>query len=344
MSNKTNLSTEMVKVYTADHKEIGNVLCYPDGSMDFIQSPPVTRNVKDRLFRFIFGNSKHKEWSLALYNAIEGTDYTDVNDLEIVTLENAIYMHMRNDVSLLVGSTSINFFEHQSTLNPNLPYRLIQYWCATMERYMANRITLIYGSKPIKLPNPKFYVFYNGTEKAEKRVVLKLSDLYYNKDEEPALELKVIQFNIKGIDENSGFSRQLYEYEWFVEKIRKNAEKKNIAAAVNLAIDQIPEDFTIRDWILENRSEVVKMSIFEYDEQAHMALVKEEGRQEGIEQGKKEGIEQGREEARIQGIQNLYCWMMEKGNSESTALTETAEIYRTTIDEISRIIAENRKA
>ena len=287
INTKTDKSCEMVTVYTADHKEIGTVLCYPDGSMDLLQSPPVTRNVKDRLFRFIFGHPKHKEWSLALYNSIEKTAYTDIDDLEIVTLENAIYMHMKNDVSLLVSSTSINFFEHRTSLNPNMPYRLIQYWCAAMQRYMANRITMIYSSKPIQLPNPKFYVIYNGREKAEKRSVLKLSDLYYNEDEEPALELKVIQFNINGIDENSGFSRQLYEYEWLVEKIRKNAEKTNIAAAVNLAIEEIPDAFTIRDWIPENRSEVVKKSIFEYDEQAHMALIKEESFAEGIEQGKK---------------------------------------------------------
>lgn len=58
--------------------------------------PAVNRNVKDRLFCFIFGNPQHKEWSLALYNALENTSYTNPDDLEITTLENAIYMRVNH--------------------------------------------------------------------------------------------------------------------------------------------------------------------------------------------------------------------------------------------------------
>ena len=55
------------------------------------------RNYKDTLFRMIF---KEPEALLSLYNAVNGTNYTNPNDLKVVTLENAIYMNMKNDLAL----------------------------------------------------------------------------------------------------------------------------------------------------------------------------------------------------------------------------------------------------
>ena len=333
----------MIEVYTADLEKIGIIIRYSDGTMRFIQDEAVSRNVKDRLFRFIFGHHKHKEWALALYNSVEGKNFTNPEDLDIVTLENAIYMHMKNDVSILVSSWNLAFFEHQSTLNPNMPFRLIQYWSSTMGRYIKKHKLDIYGRKPIQLPNPEFHIFYNGKEETEKTSVLKLSDLYYNEDEEPSLELCVIQHNINGIDQNSGFSRQLYEYEWLVEKIRESAQNVNIAAAVNLAIEEMPEDFTIRDWVPENKSEVIEMSIFEYNEQEHLAHVREEGIAEGMEKGRAEGMEKGRaegmEKGRIHGILKGFEMLKKGGIAENKAIEMISEEYQTSAEEIIQILS-----
>ena len=57
------------------------------------------RNYKDTLFRMIF---REKENLLSLYNAMNGTNYSNPEDLEIVTLENAIYMGMKNDIAFLL--------------------------------------------------------------------------------------------------------------------------------------------------------------------------------------------------------------------------------------------------
>ena len=56
----------------------------------------VAKNHKDRLFRMIF---REKKELLSLYNAVNGTSYTNAEELEIVTLENAIYMNMKNDLA-----------------------------------------------------------------------------------------------------------------------------------------------------------------------------------------------------------------------------------------------------
>lgn len=60
------------------------------------------RQYKDRLFIFLFGKEERKEWTLELYNAINGTDYTDASAIEINTLDNVLFMGMRNDVSFII--------------------------------------------------------------------------------------------------------------------------------------------------------------------------------------------------------------------------------------------------
>ena len=56
----------------------------------------VAKDYKDRLFRMIFND---REKLLELYNAMNGSDYKDASELQVVTLENAIYLSMKNDVA-----------------------------------------------------------------------------------------------------------------------------------------------------------------------------------------------------------------------------------------------------
>ena len=56
------------------------------------QQLKMQRNYKDTVFRMLFNN---KEALLSLYNAINGTHYDRTDDLEIITLENAVYMAMK---------------------------------------------------------------------------------------------------------------------------------------------------------------------------------------------------------------------------------------------------------
>ena len=72
---------------------------------------------RDRLFKFIFGNPEHKEWTLSLYNAVNGTNYVNPEDIQLTTLDDAVYMNMKNDTSFLITET-MNFWEQQSSFNP----------------------------------------------------------------------------------------------------------------------------------------------------------------------------------------------------------------------------------
>ena len=59
------------------------------------EQPTANRNYKDTVFRMLFSDRKNL---LSLYNAVSGSHYDDPEKLEIITLENAIYMGMKNDL------------------------------------------------------------------------------------------------------------------------------------------------------------------------------------------------------------------------------------------------------
>lgn len=134
------------------------------------ETPQIKRIYKDSVFRMLF---KEKGELLSLYNAIYGTEYMDPDELEIATLENAIYMGLKNDVSCIIDYHLI-LFEHQSTINPNMPLRSLMYVSDLYEKLTAELD--IYSSRQIILPNPSFIVLYNGKRKQPERKIMLLSD------------------------------------------------------------------------------------------------------------------------------------------------------------------------
>jgi hypothetical protein len=96
---------------------------------------------------------------LSLYNALNGTDYDNPDDLTITTLENAIYMGMHNDVSCILFS-EINLYEQQASLCPNIAFRSLLYIADTLRGLTVDND--IYSSTIIPLPTPHFVTFYNG--------------------------------------------------------------------------------------------------------------------------------------------------------------------------------------
>lgn len=132
----------------------------------------VQRNYKDTVFRMIF---REKENLLSLYNALNGTTYDDAEELEITTLENAIYMNYKNDISF-VFDFELLLYEHQSTYNPNMPLRDLFY----VTNVLQNRIKEEnpYSKSLIKIPAPRFAVFYNGADFKPEQQVLYLSDAF----------------------------------------------------------------------------------------------------------------------------------------------------------------------
>ena len=197
------------------------------------------RNYKDTLFRFLFND---KEKLLGLYNALNHSNYTNAEELKINTLENAVYLNIKNDISF-VFQFDLYLFEHQSTFCPNMPLRDLQYVSTILENHVKDYD--LYSRTLVKIPSPHFVVFYNGTEKKEDRMVLKLSDAFQNKEKEPQLELLVTMINI-----NYGKNKELMEackdlndYSIFVAKIRSYMDGNggNLECNVNNEAHEISE-------------------------------------------------------------------------------------------------------
>ena len=217
------------------------------------EKPTANRKYKDTVFRMLFSEKKHL---LSLYNAVTGKHYEDAEALQIVTLKNAIYMGMKNDLAFLL-ETNIYLYEHQSTVNPNMPLRNLLYIAIEYQKYVSDKS--LYSSSLLKIPAPKFVVFYNGTDTLEDTVELKLSSAYEHLDGEPDLELKVILLNI-----NEGHNKELMEhcqilkeYAIYVARVRKYAAEMKLEDAVNKAIEECMKEGVLADFLQKNRSEVV---------------------------------------------------------------------------------------
>ena len=263
----------------------------------------INRSQKDRLFCFIFGRPENREWALSLYNAVNGTCYKNPEEVEITTMDDVVYMGMKNDVSFILGS-ELSLYEHQASYNPNLPVRQLMYLGRQYDKYIKHTKQNLYGSKQMTLPVPRLAVFFNGKENKGDRV-LKLSasfpaDADASKSD---VEVRVHMYNIRP-QYQSGLletCKPLSEYSWFVEEVRKNQEVMEMAPAVDMAIRDMPEDFVLKGFLTEHQSEVKNMCITEYDEAETMAMFKEEGRGEGLEKGRKEGLAEGLEKGREEG-------------------------------------------
>ncbi len=221
---------------------------------------------------------------LSLYNAVCGTAYSNPDDLDIVTLENAIYMGMKNDLAFILD-TELYLYEHQSTYNPNIPLRNLFYIANEYQKLVDDRS--LYSSAVQKIPTPNFIVFYNGTREMEDREILKLSAMYEHTTENPALELVVTMLNI-----NEGHNKELMEqcqtlreYAQYVARVRKYAAEMELDDAVNQAVEECIEEGILEEFLRKNKAEVVSVSIFEYDKEKEEKKLRkaefEAGRQEG---------------------------------------------------------------
>ena len=245
------------------------------------------RKYKDTVFRMLFSDRKNL---LSLYKAVNGSAYEDEAALEIVTLENAIYMGMKNDLAFIVD-TGLFLYEHQSTYTPNMPLRDLFYISAEYQKFVNHRS--LYSSVIQKIPAPNFIVFYNGTEKKEDSWINYLSEAYQNLSGEPNLELKVLTLNI-----NEGHNGELMEqcqilreYAQYVAKVREYARETELDVAVEQAVNDCIQNNILTEFLRKNKSEVIAMSIFEYDKEEEEKKLRKAEFEAGREAGKKEIIQ-----------------------------------------------------
>lgn len=248
------------------------------------ESKQMQRNVKDRLFRYLFENDR--EALLDLYNALNGTSYQDSTQLEIVTIESAVYVVMKNDLAYILSGT-LNMYEHQSTYSPNLPVRFLIYLAQEYQTVIEKAEKSLYGTGRITLPTPQCIAFYNGMKEMPEEQMLKLSDAFENKKARADVELTVRMLNI-----NYGHNKQLMEkcvtleaYSKFAAITRECMQvEKDMQTALNRAVESSIERGILKEFLLKNRAEVLGMLLEEFDAEKYERTIREEGRKEGMKQ------------------------------------------------------------
>lgn len=256
---------------------------------------PPSREYKSRLFVMLFND---RERLLELYNAVSGRDYRDPGSLTINTLENAIYLSMKNDISFLIDFR-LSLYEHQSTYNPNMPLRFLFYLADLYSAMTQGKNR--YGVTRISLPTPEFVVFYNGEDEQPDRQELRLSDSYEIMHAEPALELKVVMLNVNAghNPELMETSKTLREYAEYVKRVRQYAKRLEITDAVERAITECIQEGILREFLEKNRAEARAVSIYEYNEEEHMRMEREEFFEKG-RLAEQENTERERKRAEVE--------------------------------------------
>lgn len=301
-----------------------------------------SRKYKDTVFRMLYNN---KQALLELYNALNNTDYSNPDNLTITTLEGNTYLNMKNDVSFILNF-ELNLFEHQSTPCPNIPLRNLYYIAASYMNIIP--ITKTYRDSIIKIPTPRFFVFYNGTHPMKDITEYKLSDLFSNPLQKTALELTTTVYNV-----NEGHNAELMKasktlkgYSIFVAKVRKYKEiveekynsshktslnllvdkedvlKELISEAVAKAIDECIDENILKDFFITYRQEVIRMSILEYTAEGHIKELQDESYENGVNSG-------------IKNTTDLFSWLItnnrmsdiEKAVNDSSYLNQLFEEF-----------------
>ena len=267
-------------------------------------SASVNTEYKDRLFNFIFGREENREWTLSLYNAINGSDHTDASLIEFNTLGEVLYMGMRNDTSFIL-SNRMSVYEHQSSYNPNMPLRGLFYFSKQYEKYVKlNRLNL-HRTVLQKIPAPRYIVFYNGDRSLPDRMELKLSDAFINPVDDAALELRTVMLNI-----NYGQNKRimklctpLNDYSRFIYYVKMNQSKGlSMQDAVEAAVDAAIEENLLDGYFEAHRAEVTGMILTEYNEEEVHKGWFQDGLERGLEQGLEKGLQKAVDGMRAAGL------------------------------------------
>ena len=259
------------------------------------------RNYKDSVFVDLFAKDiTAKENFVSLYNALHETnlDYK-TTEVKPVMIEQVLYMKYYNDIAMLIDNKIVVLIEHQSTINENMPFRILEYIARIYEKVVETKNK--FGKKLVKIPLPEFYVFYNGKEDFPLEKTLKLSDAFILPEKEYSadfinfpLEITVKVVNIN-VDKGNPILKRckiLDQYSEFIEIVRKSIES-GTDDPFTTAISQAVKEGFLADYLARKSTEVENMLMTEYDYDTDIAVQREEAYEDGLSKGIKQGISQG---------------------------------------------------
>ena len=290
--------------------------------------PQTNRNYKDSVFVDLFAHDETaKENFISLYNALHGTNLdAKTTEVQPVMLEQVLYMKFYNDIAMLVDGKIVVLVEHQSTINENMPFRMLEYIARIYEKITDPKKK--FGKSLMKLPMPEFYVFYNGKEDFPSEKVMKLSDAFMDLNDNMLnncdlknrianqnfpldIFVKVININVDKENPILQHCKVLNEYSEFIEQVKFNIDHK-IPDPFTNAIKQSSKNGFLTDYLQRKSTEVQNMLLMEYDYATDIEVQREEafekGVSQGLQQGIQQGVSQGEYQAKIETAKNMLLY------------------------------------
>ena len=279
------------------------------------------REYRSDLFSMLLNE---KEYALDVYNAVNNSEYDNPDDIEIITLEHGVSLSIRNDASFVLDM-SANYYEHQSTYNPNMPLRNLIYFVEDIRRKVEKEDRNLFGKAKIKIPTPHFVVFYNGEEKRPEVEIQKLSTSFCKETDEPELEVICKVYNI-----TPGNNRELLKktevlrsYAYIVENVKDKIKTMSLKDAIHTTIDECISKGILSDFLSKNRRKVEKVMNLDFTFERQLELTRKEERELGRTEG--------REEGRIESVLSL----LRKGK---ITISEAAEEIGTDEDKVKELL------
>ena len=278
-------------------------------SADYYPTNPNLKH-RDSVFTLLFSEPTVLR---ELYSAIEGIILPHDIPVSINTLSDVHYRKQINDISFTIDNRLVVLIEHQSSINENMPLRLLEYIWRIYEKITYRQ--KVYKTKLVKIPKPEFIVLYNGVEPYPDYKEMRLSEAFKDASDlkttdinSQSLELVVQVYNI-----NSGHNPELLQrsetlgnYSSFIGKIREYKESgSSLEEAMKTAIEYCIEHGILKLFLEEHSSEVINMLYTEFNLDEAKEVWHEEGYEEGIEEIARNALAKGYPVEEISDITGL---------------------------------------
>ena len=272
------------------------------------------RNFKSSVFSLMM---QDKVKALNVYNVLGNSHFDNPEDVEIITTDGGISLSVRNDASFIIG-TDMNFYEHQSTYNPNMPMRSLIYCTDAIDRRIKEKNENLYGHKQIKIPTPRFVVFYNGREKRPAVERMYLSSAYMGEKKNPDLELACTVYNLNAPENKELLEKSevLYGYTFFVNRVNANKENgMELEQAIDEAIDECTRENILKDFFGTYKNEVRRIMALDFTFERQIELTRMEYYQDGFAEGEAQGEARGKKDGQLRTLISLTVRKLRKGKS-----------------------------
>ena len=291
----------------------------------------INSKYQDSVFKDLF---KSRANLLDLYRTLHPEDsLIKEEDLTLITIKNVLSNGVYNDVAFQAKDRLMILFEHQSSINWNMPLRLLIYYAEEIMGYLRQEGDSLHQKDRILLPAVEFYVVYSGSEKWDV-TRLCLSDSFKEKN-------GFLELTVKVIHKNDYRESILDDYLTFIYKVKENIDtygrdEKNIRQAVLEAIDYCMENNILAGYLADRKREVFGMLMNEISVDEFGEIREREGELRGRREGRREGRKEGRREEEARFIISMY----RKGYS----LEQIAGVAEKSVEEIQAVIFNKEPA